>query len=123
MSTHDLTVVVPAYNEEHRLAPTLTAIRTHLDTLYQNESHESPESHTTPHTPHSPAADARPAPAKRTPDDPTWELIVVDDGSTDRTAEIAAEAATADPRVRLIRAERNQGKGHALRLGVLASRG
>ncbi|MEU1130867.1 dolichyl-phosphate beta-glucosyltransferase [Streptomyces sp. NPDC005900] len=126
MSTHDLTVVVPAYNEEHRLAPTLTAIRTHLDTLYQNESHESPESHTTPHTPHtphSPTADARPAPAKRTPDDPTWELIVVDDGSTDRTAEIAAEAATADPRVRLIRAERNQGKGHALRLGVLASRG
>lgn len=31
-----------------------------------------------------------------------WELIIVDDGSTDHTAAIAAQAAVADPRVRLV---------------------
>lgn len=32
-----------------------------------------------------------------------WELIVVDDGSTDGTADVAASAAAGDPRVRIIR--------------------
>ncbi|MCF3124785.1 glycosyltransferase family 2 protein [Streptomyces arenae] len=85
----DLTVVVPAYNEERRLGPTLAAIREHLEATDQGE----------------------------------WELIVVDDGSTDRTAEIAAEASAADPRIHLVSGDRNRGKGHALRLGVLASYG
>jgi glycosyltransferase involved in cell wall biosynthesis len=35
-----------------------------------------------------------------------WELVVVDDGSTDGTAEVADAAATGDERVRVIRAER-----------------
>jgi dolichyl-phosphate beta-glucosyltransferase len=49
-------------------------------------------------------------------------MIVVDDGSTDRTAAIAA-AAAAEPRVRLLRAPVNRGKGHAVRIGNQASRG
>ncbi|PGH49259.1 hypothetical protein CRI70_18640 [Streptomyces sp. Ru87] len=52
-----------------------------------------------------------------------WELIVVDDGSTDRTAAVAAEAAAAEPRIRVLRAPVNRGKGHAVRIGVRASRG
>ncbi|MFF5448980.1 glycosyltransferase [Streptomyces sp. NPDC012888] len=52
-----------------------------------------------------------------------WEVIVVDDGSDDGTAALAAAAAAAEPRIRLIRSERNRGKGHALRTGVLASAG
>lgn len=89
----DLTVVVPAYNEERRLAPTLAAIRAYLDQGYPDG------------------------------DRTRWELIVVDDGSTDGTLDIAADAEAADPRVQLVHSPRNLGKGHALRLGVLASRG
>lgn len=87
----DLTVVVPAYNEEHRLRPTLDAICAHLR-----------------------------ADPERWGD---WELIVVDDGSTDGTAEVAAQAAADEPRVQVLTSEENRGKGHALRLGVLASYG
>lgn len=42
------------------------------------------------------------------------EIVVVDDASTDRTAEIVA----ADKRVRLVRHERNRGKGAAIRTGL-----
>jgi glycosyltransferase involved in cell wall biosynthesis len=47
-----------------------------------------------------------------------WELIVVDDGSTDRTAEIA-EAMGA----RVVRHEANRGTGAARKTGVRAARG
>ncbi|MFD3484545.1 dolichyl-phosphate beta-glucosyltransferase [Streptomyces sp. NPDC058665] len=87
----DLTVVVPAYNEENRLRPTLDAICAHLR-----------------------------ADPERWGD---WELIVVDDGSTDRTGAVAAEAASDEPRIQLLTSDENRGKGHALRLGVLASYG
>lgn len=51
------------------------------------------------------------------------EAVVVDDGSTDRTAEIAGgyEARRGD--VRVVRLPKNAGKGEAIRHGVLASRG
>ncbi|MFI9580341.1 dolichyl-phosphate beta-glucosyltransferase [Streptomyces sp. NPDC052236] len=52
-----------------------------------------------------------------------WELIVVDDGSTDDTARIAREAAAEEPRIHLVSSDGNRGKGSALRLGVLASYG
>ncbi|MGY0059713.1 glycosyltransferase [Streptomyces sp. LZ34] len=96
--TVDLTVVVPAYNEEHRLPRTLDAICRYL--------RSSPGRHA------------------------EWELIVVDDGSSDATAAVVRDAAAAEPRIRLlapppasVAVARNHGKGHALRLGVLASRG
>ncbi len=46
------------------------------------------------------------------------EVIAVDDGSTDRSWEILARAASADPRVRPFRLETNQGKGAALRRAI-----
>ncbi|HWI74441.1 MAG TPA: glycosyltransferase family 2 protein, partial [Baekduia sp.] len=51
------------------------------------------------------------------------EVIVVDDGSTDRTATIAALLAATFPDVRVVQHERNRGYGAAVRSGVEASRG
>jgi glycosyltransferase involved in cell wall biosynthesis len=44
-------------------------------------------------------------------------IVVVDDKSSDRTAEVAEERARTDPRVVLIRHERNQGVGGAIASG------
>ncbi len=52
-----------------------------------------------------------------------WELIVVDDGSIDRTPIIAARAAEGHENVRVVSHERNLGLGAALRTGVRDSRG
>jgi dolichyl-phosphate beta-glucosyltransferase len=52
-----------------------------------------------------------------------FEIIVVDDGSRDGTSRIVSDAASADSRVRLLRNERNRGKGYSVRRGVQASAG
>jgi len=82
-----LSVVVPAYNEEGRIARTIAEIAAEIERL---------------------ALDA--------------ELIVVDDGSTDRTASIVAGASRGDTTVTLVRAAHG-GKGAAVRRGMLAARG
>ena len=51
------------------------------------------------------------------------ELIFSDDGSTDDCAEKIARLSQCDPRVRLVRAPHNMGKGAAVRRGMLAARG
>jgi dolichyl-phosphate beta-glucosyltransferase len=53
----------------------------------------------------------------------TYELLVVDDGSTDDTPAVIAGAAAADPALRAISYSPNRGKGHAVRTGMLAARG
>ena len=82
-----LSIVVPAFNEEARIAKTIAAVIGEIDRLAV-----------------------------------TGELLVVDDGSTDRTASIVETASAADARVRLIRAA-HAGKGAAVRRGMLAARG
>jgi glycosyltransferase involved in cell wall biosynthesis len=52
-----------------------------------------------------------------------FEIIVVDDGSRDRTGAVATRLAADDRRVRLISHERNRGYGAALTTGFRASSG
>jgi len=51
-----------------------------------------------------------------------WEVIVVDDGSQDRTPEVVEEFARQYPAVRLVRSAHG-GKGHACKQGIFAGRG
>ena len=84
----DLSVVIPAYNEEQRLGPTVAALAGFLA--------------------------ARPG---------RWEILVVDDGSTDGTVALGAQLAARWPALRVIATTPNRGKGHAVRVGMLAARG
>ncbi len=49
---------------------------------------------------------------------PAWQLVIVDDGSTDGTGDLARQLAASDPRVVVARHPRNRGKGAALKTGV-----
>ena len=53
----------------------------------------------------------------------SWEMLVVSDGSSDRTDQMVEEFASTHPKVRLIAYRPNQGKGNAVRVGMLAARG
>lgn len=80
-----LSLIIPAYNEEKRIADTLDAIFKYLSKQ-----------------------------------DYTYQVIVVDDGSQDRTGEIAKQA---NPDIQLIAYHPNRGKGFAVKTGMQAAKG
>lgn len=55
--------------------------------------------------------------------EPSLEVIVVDDGSSDGTPAVVDRYAARDPRIRLIESRMNLGPGHARNLGIDAARG
>lgn len=89
MTSPDLSIIVPAYNEETLIVSTLQGLKTYFATR--------PEQ---------------------------YEIIVVDDGSQDKTAACTeAWQKTNGVDVRLFVNEKNMGKGFSIRRGVLESRG
>ncbi|MCO8046721.1 poly-beta-1,6-N-acetyl-D-glucosamine synthase [Acinetobacter towneri] len=52
---------------------------------------------------------------------PLFEVIAVNDGSSDRTAEILDELAAQYPKLRVVHLAENQGKAYALRAGTMVS--
>lgn len=84
----EVSIVIPAYNEEDRLPATIQQVTEYMRGTGRN-----------------------------------WELLIADDGSTDRTPEVVSACAALAPQVRLLRSQPNRGKGAAVREGMLATRG
>src|SRR3984893_14682848 len=84
----ELSIVIPAFNEELRLPITLAEISAYIRA------------------------------SKR-----ETEVIVVDDGSTDRTADLANSFRGEIQRLRVVANDRNRGKGYSVRHGMLEARG
>lgn len=95
LPTRELSVVVPSYNEEERLPPMMDEALEYLE--------------------------------KRQKKDPafTYEVIVVDDGSRDQTTKVALKYTQkySSDKVRVLTLVKNRGKGGAVKMGVLSSRG
>jgi len=52
-----------------------------------------------------------------------YELILINDGSTDKTEPVLLEEQKLDNRIKVLSYRQNKGKGHAVKMGVLNSRG
>ncbi|KYN06012.1 PREDICTED: dolichyl-phosphate beta-glucosyltransferase isoform X2 [Cyphomyrmex costatus] len=86
-----LSVIIPAYNEEERLPPMLDECLEYL------EDHRKSGL--------------------------TYEVIVVSDGSTDKTVDVAHRYALKYNTLKVLNLVKNRGKGGAVRLGMLSARG
>lgn len=52
-----------------------------------------------------------------------WELIIIDDNSTDNSIEIITEFINSDDRIRLIKNYENQGLSKSVQIGLIAATG
>jgi len=96
-----LSIIIPAYNEEKRLPKTLEEIDKYL--RLQPTRHPPTES----------------GPLQNY----DYEIIVVNDGSNDRTVEVAKNLIPKIKNLKVTGYEKNQGKGYAVRFGMQKAKG
>jgi len=101
-----LSVIIPAYNEERRLPKTLEEIDKYLSKQTVAEA-----------LPHLPPRSASPRSVY------DYEILVVNDGSKDRTVEVAKSLIPKIKNLKVTGYEKNQGKGYAVRFGMLEAKG
>jgi dolichyl-phosphate beta-glucosyltransferase len=87
----DLSIVIPAFDEEHRIGPFLASVTDWV--------------------------------AGRAAGGESVEVVVVDDGSTDRTLAVVCRFADRLPALVVVELPRNRGKGAAVRAGLAAASG
>ena len=100
-----LSIIVPAYNEEKRLPNTLKEIDKYLLKQTYPSTGSSAEAHSKPSGPGG------------------YEILVVNDGSKDRTAEVVKEQFSDIKNLRIIDNKENHGKGYVVRQGMLEAKG
>jgi dolichyl-phosphate beta-glucosyltransferase len=84
----EISIVIPAYNEEKRIGKTLKKV-------YEYFKEKKIE----------------------------FEIIVVDDGSNDKTVEIVEKFSFDKKEIRILKHEKNMGKGAAVKTGILNAKG
>lgn len=52
-----------------------------------------------------------------------WEILVVNDGSKDKTVDVVRAAGITEPRIKLLEYGSNKGKGYAVRYGMIRAKG
>ncbi|XP_065845880.1 dolichyl-phosphate beta-glucosyltransferase-like isoform X4 [Oscarella lobularis] len=95
-SSLSLSLIVPSYNEETRLPSMLDEALAYLEQKKKDEGGSF-----------------------------TYEIIIVDDGSKDGTSKVGMEYTKkyGHEKIRVLTFEKNRGKGGAVRMGMLSSRG
>ncbi len=109
----DLSVVIPIKDEKDNLRPLHEQLRSALDPLRGRDSF-SPKSASGYAGGHNGENESRPL---------AYELIFVDDGSSDGTFAVLEELAAADSHVKVVQLRRNYGQTPALRAGIDCSAG
>lgn len=107
-----LSVVIPIKDERDNLRPLLDQLHQTLDPLLQGNASVGVPA----------LAGGKPAKAGTPTGSPVrllgYEIIIVDDGSTDGSFALLEELAAADTRVKVVRLKRNYGQTPALQAGI-----